>query len=84
VARQRAASRLQGGEIRQVLANLISNAIDSMPTGGTLHLAAKAAANGLNIEISDTGRRIPVEIQRKILEPFLRQKGATVRTSVSR
>jgi signal transduction histidine kinase len=40
-----------------------------------LHLASKAAANGLNIEISDTGRGIPVEIERKILEPFFTTKG---------
>ena len=39
------------GEIRQVLANLISNAIDSMPSGGTLHLSTAAPADGLNIEI---------------------------------
>jgi signal transduction histidine kinase len=63
------------GEIRQVLANLISNAIDSMPTGGTLHLAAAATVNGVNIEISDTGSGIPAELQKKILEPFFTTKG---------
>ena len=63
------------GEIRQVLANLISNAIDSMPSGGTLHLAAAAAVNGLHIEISDTGSGIPAEVQEKILEPFFTTKG---------
>jgi signal transduction histidine kinase len=40
-----------------------------------LHLAAKAAANGLNIEISDTGLGIPAEVQNKILEPFFTTKG---------
>ncbi len=63
------------GEIRQVLANLISNAIDSMPSGGTLHLAAAATVNGLNLEISDTGSGIPAEFQKKILEPFFATKG---------
>jgi signal transduction histidine kinase len=63
------------GEIRQVLANLISNAIDSMPNGGTLRLAARATANGLDIEISDTGPGIPAEVQTKILEPFFTTKG---------
>ena len=63
------------GEIRQVLANLISNAIDSMPSGGTLHLAAAAAVNGLNIEISDTGSGISAEVQNKIMEPFFTTKG---------
>jgi NO-binding membrane sensor protein with MHYT domain/nitrogen-specific signal transduction histidine kinase len=63
------------GEIRQVLANLISNAIDSMPNGGTLHLSAKAVVNGLNIEISDTGLGIPTEVHNKIMEPFFTTKG---------
>ena len=63
------------GEIRQVLANLISNAIDSMPNGGTLHLAVSDAATGLNIEISDTGQGIPAEVRNKILEPFFTTKG---------
>ena len=63
------------GEIRQVLANLISNAIDSMPNGGTLRLAARSAGNGLNIEIADTGQGIPTEVQNKILEPFFTTKG---------
>jgi len=63
------------GEIRQVLANLISNAIDSMPDGGTLALKASAAANGLDIEICDTGPGIPAEFQNRILEPFFTTKG---------
>jgi signal transduction histidine kinase len=63
------------GEIRQVIANLISNAIDSMPNGGTLRLAARTAADGLSIEISDSGSGIPPEIQQKILEPFFTTKG---------
>jgi len=62
------------GEIKQVLANLISNAIDSMPNGGTLRLAARGTANGLNIEISDTGTGIPAEVQTKILETVLYDK----------
>lgn len=63
------------GEIRQVIANLISNAIDSMPNGGTMCLAVKAVVDGLKIEISDSGSGIPPEIQQKILEPFFTTKG---------
>jgi signal transduction histidine kinase len=63
------------GEIRQVIANLISNAIDSMPNGGTLRLAARTHGNGLSVEVSDSGLGIPLEIQSKILEPFFTTKG---------
>jgi len=40
-----------------------------------LHLAAAAAVDGLNIEISDTGSGIPTELQKKVLEPFFTTKG---------
>lgn len=63
------------GEIRQVIANLISNAIDSMPNGGTLRLATRTEADGLSVEISDSGSGIPPEIRQKILEPFFTTKG---------
>jgi signal transduction histidine kinase len=63
------------GEIRQVIANLISNAIDSMAKGGALRLTVKAAVNGLNIEIADTGPGIQPEVQERILTPFFTTKG---------
>ncbi len=63
------------GEIRQVIANLISNAIDAMPDGGTLRLGVEPQAKGLEIEVADTGSGIPVELRSRILEPFFTTKG---------
>ena len=63
------------GEIRQVIANLISNAIDAMPQGGTLRVSAAVAATGVTIEVADTGAGIPAEVRGKILEPFFTTKG---------
>jgi NO-binding membrane sensor protein with MHYT domain len=63
------------GEIRQVIANLISNGVDSMPNGGTLCLAIACSADGLQIEVSDTGSGIPAVYQKKIWEPFFTTKG---------
>ncbi len=63
------------GEIRQVIANLISNAIDAMPDGGKLRLGVKPVSNGLEVEVADTGRGIPAEVRSRILEPFFTTKG---------
>lgn len=67
----------RSGEIRQVLANLVGNAIDSMSTrGGTLILKiAPTASGGGEIFVSDTGGGISAENQRRILEPFFTTKG---------
>jgi PAS domain S-box-containing protein len=53
--------RCYAGEIRQVLANLIGNAIDAMPAGGLLHLRVRPCllspegAPGVRITVADTG-----------------------------
>ena len=65
-----------GGEIRQVLNNLIGNAIDSMPTGGRLLLRSREAMNyktGLRelvISVADTGGGMSEEVQRRLFEAF--------------
>lgn len=63
------------GEIRQVIANLVSNAIDAMPNGGTLQLAVSAVADGLIIEVSDSGAGIPHAVRDQMFNPFFTTKG---------
>jgi NO-binding membrane sensor protein with MHYT domain len=65
------------GEIRQVIANLVSNAIDAMPNGGRLQLAAYSDIHGLNVSVTDTGKGIPAGVQPKVLDPFFTTKGMT-------
>lgn len=69
------------GEIRQVLANLVKNAIDAMPGGGRLRIRSRAATDcrtgvrGVRITVADTGHGISPETLRRIYEPFFSTKG---------
>ena len=69
------------GEIRQLLANLVGNATDAMPNGGTLRLRVRPVtdwrhkAPGVRVTISDTGHGMSAEVRRRIYEPFFTTKG---------
>lgn len=70
-----------GGELRQVLANLIGNAADAMPKGGTLYIRVSQRTNagkhGVLITVADTGVGMSREVQRRIFEPFYTTKETT-------
>jgi two-component system NtrC family sensor kinase len=69
-----------GDQLRQVLLNLVTNALDAMPEGGPLsvhtHPVWKADGRAaVQIRITDTGRGIRREDLRKIFDPFFTTKG---------
>ena len=73
-----------GGELRQLFANLISNAADSMHEGGKLRVRVARASDrhnglrwGVRVVVADTGIGIPLSIRDKILEPFVTTKDGT-------
>ncbi len=72
-----------GGELRQVLANLIGNAIDAMPSGGQLLLRASRGCGrdlagtwceGVRVSVTDTGTGMDDATAEKIFEPFFTTK----------
>jgi signal transduction histidine kinase len=58
-------------KLRQILLNLLSNAIRHTPPGGTVSLAAIEAPQSVEISVADTGPGIPVDRQAAIFEPFV-------------
>ncbi len=60
--------------MKQVFINLILNAIDAMPQGGSLTINTKKEGDHVRIEISDTGCGIPEENLKRIFEPFFTTK----------
>jgi signal transduction histidine kinase len=59
-------SRMEG-----VFFNLIANALEAMPTGGTLRIASWKAGDYVLIELEDTGPGIPRGIRDRLFEPFV-------------
>jgi signal transduction histidine kinase len=54
--------------------NLVQNALDAMPQGGTLTLAGQATATHIHLRVQDTGLGIPVERLGQIFEPLYTTK----------
>jgi signal transduction histidine kinase len=56
--------------IGSVLANLLTNALDVMPAGGSIHISAIATGCSVVIKVRDTGPGVPSEIRDRIFQPF--------------
>jgi len=62
-------------QLRQVLLNLMTNAVESMPDGGTVTLRTRKTPPGMiTIDIEDTGMGIPPENLSKLFTPFFTTK----------
>ncbi len=67
---------LQGvpGELRQVFANLLGNAIDASPAGSTVRIRVKKIGDAAQITIADRGTGIPEAVRKQVFEPFFTTK----------
>jgi two-component system NtrC family sensor kinase len=61
-------------QLRQVFLNLVANARDAMPDGGTLSVATASDAENVRIEIADSGTGIKQEHLKKIFDSFFTTK----------
>jgi signal transduction histidine kinase/ActR/RegA family two-component response regulator len=62
-------------ELREVLVNMVFNAIDAMPEGGTLSLTTRTEGESVIIKIVDTGVGMYPEVRSRIFDPFFTTKG---------
>ena len=65
------------GELKEVLTNLVINALDAMPHGGTLTIETRQENEEVIISIADTGVGMTPEVKRRIFEPYFSTKGSS-------
>jgi two-component system, NtrC family, sensor histidine kinase HydH len=83
--------RIDAERLRQVLINLIQNALQAIESGGTLRIETRLAAASealepwVEISVSDTGKGVPQQVLNNLFQPFVttRQKGTGLGLAIS-
>ncbi len=66
----------EASDLREVVMNLINNAVDAMPRGGLLRFTTTRESDRILLYVTDTGDGMDEEIQRRAFDPFFTTKGA--------
>ena len=66
--------KVNGQQVEMIFTNLISNAIEAMPEGGSLKVSARVRGDNLTVSVADTGIGISRENMKKIFEPLFTTK----------
>ena len=73
-------ARADAEKLRQVLLNLVSNAIKFTERGGRVEVACAAAGDRVAVRVRDTGIGIPADQLERIFEPFVQVHATLTRT----
>ena len=71
-----------GAKLNQVVMNLVMNAIDACPEGGTVTVRTRADDDGVRLDVIDTGSGIDPAIRERIFDPFFTTKPVGVGTGL--
>ncbi len=64
--------------LRQVLYNILMNAVEASPSGAAVRISASVSADVLTIAVSDQGSGIPDDVRSRVFEPFFTTKDGSV------
>ena len=61
-------------QLEMALLNLVTNALDAMPNGGTLSITASGRPEAIRVEVADSGPGIPADIMERLFDPWVTTK----------
>jgi signal transduction histidine kinase len=64
-----------GAELREVLTNLLCNAMDAIPSDGVITVKTRRREDEVTLEVTDTGAGMSADVRQRCLEPFFTTKG---------